>query len=448
MSTASFSYSHLSTATPYQTPYDPYHPARPAVPSNPSQKSYATAQPVASVWPTSWDNITQHTLTTRYGSETWLSVVAAIILLAAGSFSLYASTTGIVFPISSLSGRTINVPNISALISAISSIMTGAFVFSLSIVGRRWILRQIEHGKSIRIGQWSAIASSGSIFDLPQAGGISRGLFLIIAAAIQLASPAMSGALVPSVVTGSSVSWVEVVRLKGAYGKPYAASMVACDETHLCPANFFGPAIETAMLQGVTGNPPSANGYYTIGELGLLDGSLHRKANRFVYRAGESRYASLDATSLQSQVEYAVLRVPSHRMNDRQEALSIEACMTAVSPLVSCAVSENPDSIRRTTSGSLSFEDLCGQVIYACRDAVFSNSGLPSPSMRPFDRQSREARLDADFGAFSFFCNATDNAWLFSYVLYESSDVTRYDCSISANEEGKCLNILVEVLHQ
>jgi hypothetical protein len=203
---------------------------------------------------------------TRYGLEMWLSMMASVILLVAGSFSIYASTAGVVFPVSSLSGKTINISNISALISVISSIMTGAFAFALSIVGRHWILRQIERGNSIKIGQWSAIASSGKIFDLPRAKGISWGLFLVVGIMIQLAGPAMSGALVPSLVTGSSVSWVEVVRLKGAYGKPYALSMVACDETRMCPATFFGPAIETALSHGIIGNPPSANGYYTIGK--------------------------------------------------------------------------------------------------------------------------------------------------------------------------------------
>jgi hypothetical protein len=265
-----YMYAHVSATaappSPYQATYSPNQSPRPALLNSPSQKSYTTGSQPGSTWPTSWNTLKPQALITHYGVETWLSFSASIVLLAAAGFSLYASSVGVVFPVSSLSGKTLNVPNVSALISGVGAAVAAALTFSLSILGRRWILRQVEQGNPITIGQWSAIASNGSIANLIRAGKISWGLFLVGAILINVVGSALSGALVPSLVTGSSISWVEVVRLSGAYGKPYAKAMVECDSTLQCPANYYGSAMDTAMLQALTGTPKNANGFYTIGK--------------------------------------------------------------------------------------------------------------------------------------------------------------------------------------
>ena len=75
---------------------------------------------------------------------------------------------------------------------------------------------------------------------------------------------------------------------------------------------------------------------------------------------GDSRFENLDAASSQSQIQYAVLRVPSSRLNNRFEATSVEACLPMLDPIVACAVSEDPTTVRRENDTFLSFEDMCG----------------------------------------------------------------------------------------
>lgn len=253
-------------SSPYQNPYDPYNIPRPALTNNPSGNSQAS-----SVWPDSFIKTRSLPLTTRYGFETWLSLLAAIILLGAAAFSLYASSTGLGVPVSALSGNTVNIPNISALIAGSGSMVAAAFSFSLSLVGRYWILRQIRLGRRVTIGQWSAIASNGRFLNLARGVRIGGGGFLCIALLVKLVGTALSGALVPSLITASSRSWVEAVRLSGSVDKPYMNSMVSCDtdaftRVSACPATIFGPSIDSAISYGLTLVSKSSVSYFSIGQ--------------------------------------------------------------------------------------------------------------------------------------------------------------------------------------
>ena len=239
---------------------------RPGMTNNLSQKSQASSAQTALPWPTSSIQIKPQPLATHLGQETWLSLAASVALIGAATFSLYASSTRLAFPVGALSGETVNIPNLSALITATGSIVAAAFAFAVSLIGRYWILRQIKRERTITIHQWSAIASSGSLSHLYRAGKIGGGLFLLTALSVKLVGTALSGALVPSLLTTSSMTWTNAIRLSGSFGKPYMSSMVACGPDFNCPATFFGPSIDGAISFGLTGIARSANGYFSIGE--------------------------------------------------------------------------------------------------------------------------------------------------------------------------------------
>lgn len=105
----------------------------------------------------------------RGGRRVWLLFATSSILLAAALFSLIAQAPTpdgyprFIFRVEAFSGAWVNSSNVSALLTAVGSGLAAVYSLALIFVGRMWLLSRARAGRSVKVGQLTAIASMGQL---------------------------------------------------------------------------------------------------------------------------------------------------------------------------------------------------------------------------------------------------------------------------------------------
>ncbi|KAI5452623.1 hypothetical protein NCC49_000372 [Naganishia albida] len=275
------------------------------------------------------------------GFRPTIVLVASLVILAAGCFSIVAQHAHIVFKQSVFNSRWINASTISALLTFLGTVLVAGYINVLGLIGRIWLWKQIENRRRVRLGQVMVIASNGAIDELLYAFSIGKASFIIAVALVWIISPAISGALQPT--------WGRQTDLVVGNRRYFHISGSGVNDTL--------PVLVDCFDRAAPSRCP-AREYYAD----------HHMSMQYSLGGYSSYYQSFGVyqnttppASIHMEVAETWRGISSRRLNSARNVVTATACVPVINSTVSCAITRDPPGLT-ITGGRVAYPTVCGQV--------------------------------------------------------------------------------------